>query len=169
MPAMNVLTNIAASTLSLPPDTYIYSIVPTSNNALAAISSNDSLSIFDATTLAVLPSGHFADVHEGVTCLQKWADDENYLVTAGRDHHVRCWDSRSQQRVFDAGEHVYVGSSCNGERLNSDRLQCAGVGPGLLTAWQDGGCWDGVCKPSICCNALVCSSVPHQNTWTSRT
>lgn len=150
---MNVLSNVAASTLSLPPDTYIYSIIPTSD-ALVAISSDDSLSVFDKTTLAVLPNGHSPRVHEGVTCLHGWGDDGNYLVTAGRDSHIRCWDRRSQQSVYDASEWSALAAYEN-EKAESDSLQRSCIGTFLLSAGQDHRRWYRIYQSSVARDALV--------------
>ena len=83
---------IQSTNLSTPPGTYIYDLVPQGAANTAAISSTDSLHIFNASTLQPLCT--IPDTHAGgVTCLK--ALDEHVLVTAGRDGMVKMWDARS--------------------------------------------------------------------------
>ena len=91
------------SDLSLPPDSYIYSIVP-SGDGVAAISSDDSLRLVENEYLELLPDGVISRVHEGVTCLQGQDGNANGLITAGRDRFVRCWDRRTQSKVYEASK-----------------------------------------------------------------
>ena len=87
---------LQSSSLSLPPDSYIYSVIPVADNAaIAAISSDDSLRIFDPTTLQLTSNYASGKVHEGVTCLKNLDADAGILVTVGRDATVRCWDPRT--------------------------------------------------------------------------
>ena len=90
----------AVSGLSLPPDSYVYSIVPCSKaQNVAAIASDDSLRIVDASRLQCLII--YGNTHAGVTCLQPLADQPNILLTAGRDAAIRGWDIRSGERVVE--------------------------------------------------------------------
>ncbi|KAI9752230.1 MAG: Transcriptional regulator [Chaenotheca gracillima] len=93
------LQPIASSPLSLPEDSYIYAIYPTVNNSLAAISSDDSLSICDRSTLRLVPGGCIHNVHKGVTCLKGLDDSGNAVATAGRDGVARIWDLRTGRMV----------------------------------------------------------------------
>jgi WD repeat-containing protein 89 len=87
---------VASSSLSLPVQSYIYCLVPTSA-ALAAISSDDSLRVFDRQTLQLLFGGVIKTRQEGITCLTRTNDD--VLATAGRDGSVRTWDVRQGGEV----------------------------------------------------------------------
>ena len=84
--------HLASSGLSLPADTYIYSLARTTN-LCAAISSDDSLRYFDPTNLALVHN--VANAHQGITCLKSTSDGKG-LVTAGRDGSVKCWDERAK-------------------------------------------------------------------------
>lgn len=83
---------LASSALSLPNDTYIYSLARTTT-LCAAISSDDSLRYFDPTNLSLAHT--VSKAHEGITCLKATSDGKG-LVTAGRDGTVRCWDERAK-------------------------------------------------------------------------
>lgn len=94
---MHVLQPTGASSLSLPSGTYIYAIgeAPSSSaggRQFAAISSDDSLRIFDGQSLQPLTVVS-AKTHEGVTSLNGFPP--GFLATAGRDGAVRLWDVRS--------------------------------------------------------------------------
>ena len=90
------------SSLSLPPNTYIYQITPVTTHLLAAISSDDSLRLIDPSTLQEITTtsgggggrGVLQNVHSGVTSLQAVHDDPNGLLTAGRDGMVCRYDLR---------------------------------------------------------------------------
>ncbi|KAF8420441.1 WD40-repeat-containing domain protein [Tirmania nivea] len=87
-----IFNPVLSNNLSTPQGTYIYEFAPQGPSNLAAISSTDSLHIFNASTiqlLSTIPSTHT----DGVTCLE--ALDTNVLVTAGRDGQVKLWDARS--------------------------------------------------------------------------
>lgn len=87
-----IFNPVLSNNLSTPQGTYIYEIVPQGPSNLAAISSTDSLHIFNASTLQLLTT--IPSIHaDGATCLK--ALDTNVLVTAGRDGHVKIWDARS--------------------------------------------------------------------------
>jgi WD40 repeat protein len=87
---------LQSSSLSLPSGSYIYSVIPvTSSNTVAAISSDDTLRIFDSTTLQVISNCAFGKIHEGVTCLKNLDAKAGVLVTAGRDAKIRCFDPRT--------------------------------------------------------------------------
>ena len=78
---------------------YIYSIVPTSNNSLAVISSSDELILLDRASLRQVFSVGSPQVPKGVTCLQPGANSGNIVSCAGRDGVVVSFDVRSQARV----------------------------------------------------------------------
>lgn len=109
---MHTLKAVASSTLSLPADNYIYSIVPSAPGTFAAISSDDSLRVFDAADLdrgsVVSPA-----THKGVTALRSFAMGESHLLaTGGRDGKVKVWDVRagngSPVVEMETGEFVLV-------------------------------------------------------------
>lgn len=94
---MIMASQSSVSSLSLPPDTYIFDITAVRGTSwLAAISSDDSLRVVDATTLreASRPAKGFG-VHTGVTCLRPIDDQAGKVLTAGRDGLARLWDLRS--------------------------------------------------------------------------
>ena len=91
------------TSLSLPAGSYIYTLVRSGNDALAAISSDNSLRRFDRRTLHLLADGVWKDTHPakhgGVTCLCEvgagiWGAND-LLATAGRDGTVKLWDAKS--------------------------------------------------------------------------
>lgn len=94
------------SSLSLPAGSYIYSLCQSGIDALAAISSDNSLRRFDRETLKVLPNGVFANIHPGnsggVTCVCEVdpvvAEGKTLVATSGRDGTVKLWDSRDKRR-----------------------------------------------------------------------
>ncbi len=106
---MSSLTPISTSTLSLPPNSYIYKILSTAaqqdpfsyskTSQLAIISSDDSLRYIDASTLQTLPDGIVKSVNEKVTCLERVDATGNVLATAGRDGLVNFWDTRTRRKV----------------------------------------------------------------------
>lgn len=99
---------LSSSTLSLPADTYIYKLTSVSgDDKLAAISSNDTLRLFDPS-LQLLPHGALDQVHEGVTCLENFEASVGCLLTAGRDAAVNVWDPRvgSQRLLQIRGEYA---------------------------------------------------------------
>lgn len=87
-----IAKQLASSGLSLPADTYIYSLARTTS-LCAAISSDDSLRYFDPTNLSLVHT--VSKAHQGITCLKVTSDGKG-LVTAGRDGTVRCWDERGK-------------------------------------------------------------------------
>lgn len=95
---MHILQATTASALSLPSGTYIYAISAAAGRQFAAISSDDSIRLFDGQFLQ--PVGVVsAKSHDGVTALKEFRGVGNahgfLLATAGRDGVVRLWDSRS--------------------------------------------------------------------------
>ena len=94
--AMHTLKPVASSTLSLPTDNYIYSIVPSAPGTFAAISSDDSLRVFDASLNSSVLS---TAAHAGVTSLRRF--DDSLLATGGRDGKVKMWDVRAGKPVVE--------------------------------------------------------------------
>ncbi|KAF2021084.1 WD40 repeat-like protein [Aaosphaeria arxii CBS 175.79] len=109
---MTTLAQIHQTTLSLPPETYIYKIISTSPREyphnytktanLAVIASDDSLRIFDPISLNLVADGVIKNANASVTCLERVEGSEgNLLATAGRDGFVRFWDARSRGKVSE--------------------------------------------------------------------
>ena len=95
MRAGGAAEQLGGSSISLPADSYIYSVIPVSgSDTFAAISSDDSLRIFDPTNLNLISSITPGKVHESVTCLENLDANASTLVTAGRDAALRMWDLR---------------------------------------------------------------------------
>lgn len=93
---MHTLKAVASSTLSLPADNYIYSIVPSAPGTFAAISSDDSLRVFDAADLDRGSVISNATHNGGITALRSFAMGESHLLaTGGRDGKVKVWDVRA--------------------------------------------------------------------------
>jgi hypothetical protein len=80
-------------------DSYIYSIVPTSNNGLAVISSSDELVVLDRTGLRKVLSLGSSKLPTGVTCLHPGDHDGNMVVCGGRDGSIVTLDVRSQAKI----------------------------------------------------------------------
>ena len=115
---MTLLRLSASSQLSVPPDSYIYSIVPLApktgptsyaplgaQGRLAALCSDDSARILESTRLKEAPGGVFKNVNDSVTCLKPFAaagEECNVLVTTGRDGRVRFWDLRTSKLAMEA-------------------------------------------------------------------
>ena len=103
---MHTLQATASSSLSLPPGTYIYAIAATSPSSsgtqqqqqFAAISSDDSLRLFDGHSLQPTAIVTAKSHDGGVTALKEYPGlgGEGFLLaTAGRDGAVRLWDART--------------------------------------------------------------------------
>lgn len=106
---MHNLQAVASSSLSLPADSYIYGITAAAPGTFAAISSDDSLRLFDAADLnrGAVVSSHTHD--GGVTSLRSYAG-ESQLLTGGRDGKVRIWDARAGGPVveMETGESMFL-------------------------------------------------------------
>jgi WD40 repeat protein len=83
---------LANSSLSTPPDTYLYTLARTGSSAYATIGSDDSLRIFNIPSLTL--SRSYPSAHKGIACLITAPDGTN-LITAGRDGFIRFWDPRT--------------------------------------------------------------------------
>lgn len=104
---MHTLQATASSSLSLPPGTYIYAIAATSPSSsgtqpqhqFAAISSDDSLRLFDGHSLQPTAVVTAKSHGGGVTALREYPGCNGagvfLLATAGRDGAVRLWDVRA--------------------------------------------------------------------------
>ncbi|KAL4880151.1 WD40-repeat-containing domain protein [Aspergillus karnatakaensis] len=91
---MHTLKEAASSSLSLAQDNYIYSIVPSSQTEFAAISSDDSLRIFDVNKLSHA-SLVASNAHAGVTSLRTYDASNRLVITGGRDGRLKLWDLRN--------------------------------------------------------------------------
>lgn len=106
---METATLQISSSLFLPLESYIYRLQPVNAGPLiAAISSDDSLRLFDlerlATQSTAVDCAHnpLKDIHKGVTCLEAFGPQQEYCVlTAGRDGAVRGWDLRSGKKILE--------------------------------------------------------------------
>lgn len=96
--AMHTLRATASSSLALAEGSYIYSLEACSPGRFAAISSDDSLRTFDAASLDHV-SLVAAGIHEGVTSLQAYDEQQQLLATGGRDGKVKLWDLRQNAAV----------------------------------------------------------------------
>ncbi|KAJ5676789.1 uncharacterized protein N7477_002422 [Penicillium maclennaniae] len=97
---MHTLQAVASSSLGLPADNYIYSIAA-SAGCFAAISSDDSLRVFDASNLDSV-SVISNKTHDGVSSLRSYtAGESQLLVTGGREGKVKVWDVRSGNAVVE--------------------------------------------------------------------
>ncbi|KAK5018596.1 hypothetical protein LTR60_000729 [Cryomyces antarcticus] len=86
----------ASTTLALPAGSYIYTLLPTPAG-IAALSSDDSVRLFSADTLAV--THVLPNTNKSVTSLKPVSAGGEVVATAGRDGVVRCWDSREAGRT----------------------------------------------------------------------
>jgi WD40 repeat protein len=116
---MKSYKSTASSDLKLPKDSYIYSIATTAaqddtrtdfykpltlSDALAVISSDDSLRLFNSSTLDLLPDGIFKNANKGLTSMKRFAangQECNMFMTAGRDGKVNGWDLRSHTKALE--------------------------------------------------------------------
>lgn len=99
---MHTLKATAASTLGLPAENYIYTIAASSAGTFAAISSDDSLRVFDAANLDRVSVVSHKTHDEGVTSLRSYAaGDSQLFATGGREGTVRIWDARAGNAVAE--------------------------------------------------------------------
>lgn len=87
-----ILHTTSSTSLGTAEGSYIYTLASASADVLAATSSDDSLRLFSASTLATRGCVARAHGDHGITCLVRVG--ENVLATAGRDGCVRVWDVR---------------------------------------------------------------------------
>lgn len=119
---MHILQATASSSLSLPTGTYIYAIAATTpsgtqsqphqHQQFAAISSDDSLRLFDGHTLQPTAIVTAKSHDGGVTALKEYSGigTEGFLLaTAGRDGAVRLWDARARGLPQRASVEMRVG------------------------------------------------------------
>ena len=91
--------DLLSSSAPRPEDGWINNLVLTggveshATCTLASTTSDDSLRMFDPTTLQAVVS--INTVHEGVTCLKPFDAGQACVLTAGSDAVVRCWDLMS--------------------------------------------------------------------------
>jgi hypothetical protein len=99
---MYTLNAVDSFQISGPKDTYIYDIVSVAGG-LAAISSDDSLRLFDPLALSGTPLNSVRQVNTDVTCLKAINSsieaDALIVCTAGRDGRVCLLDPRSGARI----------------------------------------------------------------------
>lgn len=99
---MYTLNAVDSFQISEPKDTYIYDIVSIAGG-LAAISSDDSLRLFDPLALSGAPLNSIRQVNTDVTCLKainsSTEADASIVCTAGRDGKVCLLDPRSGARI----------------------------------------------------------------------
>ncbi|KAH7042680.1 WD40-repeat-containing domain protein [Macrophomina phaseolina] len=132
---------LAEADLCLPKDSYIYSLRRT-NTALAALSSDDSIRIFDPKTLQLLPDGVIGKTHSSVTCLEPYSEDGNVLATSGRDGLVKCWDRRTKKAAMEfrvpkpQGLSALEVSSAHHVIIAGTELEDRGPGDSFIYAWD---------------------------------
>ncbi|KAB2578206.1 WD repeat containing protein [Lasiodiplodia theobromae] len=132
---------VAESDLSLPKDSYIYSLRQT-NSFLTALSSDNSIRTFDPKTLQLLPGGVIGSAHSSVTCLETYSEDGNVLATAGRDGLVKCWDRRTKKAVMEfrvpkpQGLSALEVSSAHHAIIAGTELEDRGPGDSFIYAWD---------------------------------
>ncbi|KAF3398435.1 putative WD repeat-containing protein [Penicillium rolfsii] len=116
---MHTLKATAASSLGLPAENYIYTIAASAPGSFAAISSDDSLRVFDAATLGRVSVISNKTHDAGVTSLRSFAAGESQLLaTGGREGKVKLWDVRAGNAVVEVetARHAPVLSvACNSE------------------------------------------------------
>ncbi len=99
---MYTLNTVDSFQIPGPKDTYIYDIVSVAGG-LAAISSDDSLRLFDPLALSGAPLNSIRQVNTDVTCLKAIDSlteaDALIVCTAGRDGKVCLLDPRSGARI----------------------------------------------------------------------
>lgn len=99
---MPTLKATAASTLSLPSENYIYSITASAPGSFAAISSDDSLRVFDATNIDRVSVVSQKAHDGGVTSLRSYpTGDSQLLATGGREGTAKLWDVRAGHAVLE--------------------------------------------------------------------
>ncbi|QDS71963.1 hypothetical protein FKW77_001151 [Venturia effusa] len=117
---MKTFKEAASSNLGITQaNSYIYSFATTSAQAdsrtdiytplsssdrVGAICSDDSLRMFDPSTLQILPDGIISNVNNGVASIKRFGANNqpcSIFMTAGRDGRVCGWDLRSKKRAFE--------------------------------------------------------------------
>lgn len=117
---MHTLKVTASSSLGLPAENYIYSIAASAPGSFAAISSDDSLRVFDAANLDRVSVISRKTHEEGVTSLRSYAAGESQLlVTGGREGTVKVWDVRTGNVVveMETGEPIDIAFHFSGFHL----------------------------------------------------
>ena len=123
---MYTLNAVDSFQISEPKDTYIYDIVSIAGG-LAAISSDDSLRLFDPLALSGAPLNSIRQVNTDVTCLKainsSTEADALIVCTAGRDGKVCLLDPKSGARIGEVrtgGLLLGVSLSCAFAVIHSD-------------------------------------------------
>lgn len=94
---MKTLREVRSAALAVAPGHYVYSIERLrldSQNVFVALSSDDSLTYFSADTTAMNVLVKKTNFHDGVTCMLRYVEhpeQDDMLLTAGRDGVVKCW------------------------------------------------------------------------------
>lgn len=76
------------------PDTYVLEILPIAAG-LAAIASDQTLSLFDPTRLNAGPLKQITTDHGNLTCAKVYDPAESIVCTAGENGTVSIWDFRT--------------------------------------------------------------------------
>jgi len=100
----------SSSSLGFKEGAFVYTIVPIGGSdspggesTYAAIASDDSLAFFNVGKNNITVQQRIENVHEGVSCLSCLSGgDENqpFMVTAGRDGRVKCWNGSGKSLSF---------------------------------------------------------------------
>lgn len=95
---MRQAESVAQTDLSLPPNSYVYSILPLPS-CLVASCSDDSIHI---TSEELKPIAHVPNCHSGLTSLATIPNTTHLAaLTAGRDGFFRSWDLRTQKKALE--------------------------------------------------------------------
>lgn len=79
----------------LAPSAYIYQILPLSARTFAAVSSDDTLTIFQNTRTEINVVSRRPDIHRGLTCAETMGTS---IITAGRDGTIQGFSDPSQAK-----------------------------------------------------------------------
>lgn len=131
---------------------YIFQLVQTVGNGLAAITSEDELVIVDRHNLSANQTIFFDGVPVGTNCLVSGDASGQTLICSGTDGHVVTYDVRSQKKTsqFQIGL-VLPASFVSDLRLTNNRSRCY---CSCMSRTQ-GGCWYRVQTSTSCCQRVV--------------
>jgi len=107
---MKTFKETASSSLGFKEGAFIYTVkaissdyFPPGESAYAAIASDDSLALFHVAKNNITVQQRIENVHEGVSCLACLSggeEDQPFMVTAGKDGRVKCWNGSGKSLSF---------------------------------------------------------------------